>query len=75
MAKQTILWTVVPFGRVPDGPSAGRLRVSIVVSPLTPQAPDEQILKAFPEFLDWPQTLGQAKFGLGSGPTRWVSCP
>jgi hypothetical protein len=68
MAKQTILWTVVPFGRVPDGPSAGRWRLSIVVSPrLTPQASDEQILKAFPEFLDWPHTLGQAKFGLRIG--------
>ncbi len=68
MAKQTILWTVVPYGRVPDGPLAGRWRVSIVVSPrLTPQAASEQVLKAFPEFLDWPQTLGQAKFGLRIG--------
>jgi hypothetical protein len=68
MAKQTILWTVVPYGKVPDGPQAGRWRVSIVVSPrLTPQAADEQILKAFPEFLDWPQTLRQARFGLRIG--------
>ena len=68
MAKQTILWTVVPYGKVPDGPHAGRWRVSIVVSPrLTPQAADEQILKAFPEFLDWPQTLAQAHFGLRIG--------
>jgi len=68
MAKQTILWTVVPYGRVPDGPQAGRWRVSIVVSPrLTPQAADEQTLNAFPEFLDWPQTLGQARFGLRIG--------
>jgi hypothetical protein len=69
MAKQTILWTVLPYGKVPDGPHTGHWRVSIVVSPrLTPQAPDEQILKAFPEFLDWPQTLTQARFGLRIGP-------
>ena len=68
MAKQTILWTVVPYGKVPDGPYAGHWRVSIVASPrLTPQAADEQILKAFPEFLDWPQTLGAARFELRIG--------
>jgi hypothetical protein len=69
MAKQTILWTVLPFGRVEEGPMQGRRRVSIVVSPrLMPQAADEQVLKAFPEFLDWPATLAAAKFRLVLGP-------
>ncbi|WP_119419141.1 hypothetical protein [Desertibaculum subflavum] len=69
MAKQTILWTVLPHGRVEEGPMKGRRRVSVVVSPrLTPQAADEQVLKAFPEFLDWPATLAAAKFRLVLGP-------
>lgn len=68
MAKQMILWTVLPYGRVEEGPMQGRRRVSIVVSPrLTPQAADEQVLKAFPEFLDWPATLAAAKFRLSLG--------
>ncbi|HTE44939.1 MAG TPA: hypothetical protein VK636_06825, partial [Gemmatimonadaceae bacterium] len=64
MAQQRIIWTVLPNGRGPDG----RLRVSIVVSPrLTPQTSSEQILKAFPEWRDWPATLAQAKFRLHVG--------
>src|SRR5690348_7783432 len=60
MAKQKIVWTALPYGRVTEGPLAGRLRVSIVVSPrLTPEAATEQQLGApgFAEFLDWPKTL------------------
>ncbi len=65
MAQQRIVWTVLPHGRVNDGEFAGRLRVSIVASPrLTPQAADEQVLEAFPEWIDWPQTLRDVKFGL-----------
>ncbi len=57
MAKQSILWTVLPFGRVADGPQAGSLRLSIVVSPrLTPQNAAEQKLGAagFADFHNWP---------------------
>ncbi len=69
MAKQTILWTVLPNGRVEEGRFKGRLRVSIVASPrLTPQAADEQLLKAFPEWLNWPKTLQEVKFELVLGP-------
>jgi hypothetical protein len=69
MAKQTILWTALPNGRVEEGPLEGRLRISIVASPrLTPQAPDEQVLKAFPEWVNWPKTLGYVKFQLAIGP-------
>ncbi len=68
MAQQQIVWTVLPHGRVNDGPNAGRLRVSVVVSPrLTPQAADEQTLAAFPELLDWPTTLEQLKLQLQVG--------
>jgi hypothetical protein len=55
MAKQKIVWTVLPYGRFTDGPFAGRLRVSIVVAPrLTPQTASEQQLGAagFAEFHD-----------------------
>ena len=53
MAQQTIVWTVLPYGRMESGDLAGRLRVSIVASPrLTPQAASEQQLQAFPEWLE-----------------------
>ena len=44
MAKETILWTLLPYGRSPaEGPGEGRRRLSVVVSPrLTPQAAGEQ---------------------------------
>ncbi|UHL62676.1 hypothetical protein LSG25_11330 [Paralcaligenes sp. KSB-10] len=68
MAKQTIVWTVLPNGRATDGPHAGQLRVSIIASPrLTPEAPDEQILKAFDDWQQWPLTLQQAEFALRVG--------
>ena len=68
MAKQTILWTVLPNGRETEGPMRGRLRVSIVASPrLTPQSPSESMLKAFPQWLNWPKTLEQRKFQLQLG--------
>lgn len=64
MATQTIVWTALPNGRDRDG----RLRVSIVASPrLTPQAASEQVLKAFPEWLDWPATLRDVRFLLRVG--------
>ena len=64
MADQRLMWTALPDGRDENG----ALRVSVVVSPrLTPQAPDEQVLEAFPEFLDWPATLQGACFALATG--------
>jgi hypothetical protein len=42
-----------------------------VASPrLTPEADDEQVLKAFPEFLIWPDTLARAKFAVRVGATE-----
>ena len=67
MAKQKIVWTATPYGRVGEGPLAGRLRVSVVVSPrLTPQAAAEQHLGApgFAEFHNWPATLARLKLQL-----------
>lgn len=70
MAKQKIVWTALPYGRVTEGPLAGRLRVSIVVSPrLTPEVATEQQLGAagFADFQDWPKTLQSAKLQLRIG--------
>lgn len=72
MAKQKIVWTVLPHGRVEaDGPLAGRWRVSIVVSPrFTPEAPEEQVLGAFnTEWADWPSSVRAMKFALEIGGT------
>lgn len=63
MAKQAIVWTVLPWGRV-----GNRWRVSVVVSPrLTPETANEGVLAAFPEWRDWPQTLASVRFGLRIG--------
>jgi hypothetical protein len=68
MAQQRIIWTVLPHGRYEDGTFAGRLRVSIVASPrLTPEAPDQQTLHSFPEWVRWPDTLKNVKFRLRIG--------
>ena len=70
MATQKIVWTVLPHGRVETGPMAGRLRVSVVVSPrLTPQAAGEQTLEAFDDWRNWPKTLQavELKLRIGSG--------
>lgn len=64
MAKHAIVWTVLPngWGR---GAEDGALRLSVVVSPrLTPQAADEQVLKAFDAFVDWPARLEREKFAV-----------
>lgn len=64
MASQKIIWTVLPKGL----DRRGELIVSLVPSfRLTPQAPDEQVLKAFPDLLDWPGRLGHSRFALRVG--------
>jgi hypothetical protein len=64
MAKQALLWTALPNGYSDDGKS---LRVSVLLSPrLDPQA-DPQQLSSFPDFVDWPQTLRDAKFEIHFG--------
>lgn len=64
MAKQSIIWTVLPKGL----DTRGELIVSLVPSfRLTPQAPDEQVLAAFPDLLDWPGRLARSRFALRVG--------
>ena len=76
MAKQTILWTVLPFGRVEEGEHKGLRRVSLMVSPrLTPESAAEQELSAFPEFLDWPTTVAGAELELAIGQTTVALLP
>ena len=59
MAKLQILWTVLPNGIDKEG---NRL-VSVVVSPrLTPENVQEEYLKSFQEFINWPETLNLANF-------------
>lgn len=68
MAKQLLVWTVLPNGRVSEGEHAGLWRVSVVVSPrLTPESANEQRLDAFGDWLDWPATLERARFALKLG--------
>ena len=65
MARQTIVWTALPHGRISEGPFAGRWRVSLVASPrLTPDKPTEQHLGAFKALLNWPETVRALAFGL-----------
>lgn len=72
MAKQQLLWTVLPFGRVEDQGGARRYRVSVVVSPrLTPQAPAQRKLKAFAEMADWPASLAKLKLSLRIGSANY----
>jgi hypothetical protein len=73
VAEETIVWTVLPFGHVREGALKGRLRVSVVVSPrLKPEAASEQVLKAFPDFVDWPLALRDLEFELRVGNARPV---
>jgi hypothetical protein len=68
MARQQIVWTALPNGRVEEGPLAGRWRVSLVASPrLTPQRANEQQLGAFPAWLLWPETLQRLQLDLRIG--------
>ena len=61
MPTQKIIWTVLPKGYNRDG----ELVVSLVPSfRLTPQAPDEQVLKAFPDVRDWPAHLAATRYRL-----------
>lgn len=72
MATQKIIWTVLPKGFTLDG----ELVVSLLPSfRLTPQAADEQLLKAFPALLAWPATLDATRFGLRVGTKSFALQP
>lgn len=77
MAQQTVLWTVLPNGKLD-----GRWRVSVVVSPrLTPQGNSERLLGAgvWKEWANWPATLARQglvlEIGTGSVPLRLIDTP
>jgi hypothetical protein len=58
MARQSLVWTALPNGYTADGSS---LRLSVFLAPrLNPEA-DPTRLDTFPEWVDWPTTLQQAK--------------
>ena len=58
MAKTQIIWTILPYGMKDN-----RQRVSVVVSPrLTPERKQEEVLGAFPEFINWPEIIKGAEF-------------
>jgi hypothetical protein len=65
MAKQTINWTALPNGYSDDGRS---LRISVLVSPRLETNGDNDVLKSFPDFADWPATLAQSQFLVRYGP-------
>jgi len=71
MAKQAIIWSVLPNGKETSGPMKGRWRVSVVVSPrLTPEKAAEQVLEAFSaEWADWPALVAKLGFQLEVGGT------
>jgi hypothetical protein len=64
MAKQALLWTALPNGYSDDGES---LRVSALVSPRLDAQADPEQLSSFPDFVDWPKTLTEAKFVINFG--------
>jgi|GEM_PF-2839348 len=65
MRNQTIIWTALPNGV----DSNGKLHLSVFVSPrlgTETGAPDEPevSLNLYPDFIDWPSTLGRIKFSI-----------
>jgi hypothetical protein len=66
MSTQNIMWTALPNGLTPAG---DRLRLSVLVSPRLVSTTGT--LADFPEFLDWPATVGHLKFQVEfqGGPT------
>jgi len=63
MARSKIVWTILPYGM-----TDGKQRVSVVVSPrLIPENRNEHALGAFPEFVNWPEVIKDAKFSVETG--------
>lgn len=59
MPRQSFIWTALPNGYASDGRS---LRLSILLSPrLDPEASPQVLQTFFPEWEDWPGTLGSAR--------------
>jgi len=75
VTTETIIWTALPHrNNGPNGPG-GTLKLSVYVAPLL-TAGGEPTLAQFPNFLDWPATLRQARFAGGPTlPAKVVSAP
>ena len=64
MARQRLLWTTLPNGVAEDGGA----RVSVMLSPrLDPEADPPELSSFYPDWQDWPATLGGATFTVRYG--------
>lgn len=67
MPRQSLMWTVLPGGRTPEGDG---LRLSVLLSPrLDPLADPPRLSSFFPDWEDWPATLARATFRFDYGGT------
>jgi len=74
MIQQTLIWTALPQRSASPLGAGTRLRLSVFVAPrLWNDDPAVKMMKLsdFPDFLDWPQRIGQATFQVAfeGGPT------
>lgn len=58
MGAMTLIWTALPAGMRRGGEDEWLARISVFLSPRLQVNGDEAPLSAFPEFVDWPKTLG-----------------
>jgi hypothetical protein len=64
MARQSVLWTVLPNRYSADGES---LHLSVLVAPrLDPDVASKR-LSTFPDFVDWPATVAASRFTISFG--------
>src|SRR3989442_2954457 len=54
---QRVIWTALP-----NGVAGNTLRLSVFVSPRLYNSSDTKLNPDFPDFLDWPKKINQAKF-------------
>jgi hypothetical protein len=70
-ARQSLVWTALPNGYAADG---GSLRLSVLLSPRLDPRTHPQRLDSFPEWVNWPRTLQQARFAVScNGATVAIS--
>lgn len=67
MLKQTVLWTALPTRLTGPLKPGGKARLSVYISPrlwTTPQSKDKLYLSRFSDWLDWPEKIRGAQFGI-----------
>ncbi len=69
MKKQTVMWTALPNGVTGSpGTDNARLRLSVFVSPrLQSDEGSRPTLSQFPDFLTWPDEVGEMQFSVEFG--------